>query len=194
MKKLLFILLISINSTFIYSQNLDSTALLIIDIQEFYFPGGDMALSEPEKAAQNAAKLLDYFRKNDAIVVHIRHNHEPGGAIHNLVEPLQNEKIISKNEVNSFLGTDLDNYLKKNNIKNIVLCGMQTHMCLEGATRAAHDLGYNCTVLHDACTTRDLSFDDITVKARDVHYSTLNTLKSFAKITTTDNYISSANE
>ena len=149
-----------------------------------------MALSEPEKAAQNAAKLLDYFRKNDALVVHIRHNHEPGGAIHKLVEPLQNEKVISKNEVNSFLGTDLDNYLKKNNIKNLILCGMQTHMCLEGATRAAHDLGYNCMVVHDACTTRDLSFDDITVKSRDVHYSTLNTLKSFAKITTTDSYFS----
>ncbi len=189
MKKLLFILLISINSATIFSQNLDSTALLIIDIQEFYFPGGDMALSEPEMAAQNAAKLLEYFRKNDALVVHIRHNHEPGGAIHNLVEPLQNEKVISKNEVNSFLGTDLDNYLKKNNINNLILCGMQTHMCLEGATRAAHDLGYNCTVVHDACTTRDLTFQNITVKARDVHYSTLNTLKSYAKISTTHSYI-----
>ena len=40
------------------SQTLDSTALILIDIQYFYFPGGDMELSEPEKAAEKAKQLL----------------------------------------------------------------------------------------------------------------------------------------
>ena len=171
------------------AKDLDSTALIIIDIQEFYFPGGDMELSQPFKAAEKAALLLDYFRNNQGLVIHIRHNHEPGGKIHDMVKPLENEKIISKNEVNSFLNTGLESYLKEQNINNLVLCGMQTHMCLEGATRAAHDLGYNCTVVEDACTTRDLKYGTVTVKADDVHYSTLNTLKSYSKVITLDEFI-----
>ena len=38
------------------------TALLIVDIQYFYFPGGDAELVDPEQASQNAAMILDYFR------------------------------------------------------------------------------------------------------------------------------------
>jgi nicotinamidase-related amidase len=170
-------------------QKLDSTALVIIDIQDFYFPGGSAPLAEPEKAAEKAALLLDYFRKKDGLVIHVRHNHEPGGAIHTLVKPSQGEKVISKNGVNAFLNTDLDKYLKEKNITCLVLCGMQTHMCLEAATRAGSDLGYKCTVVDDACATRDLKYGDKVIKASDVHYSTLATLKSYAKILTATEFL-----
>jgi nicotinamidase-related amidase len=53
---------------------------------------------------------------------------------------------------------------------------MQTHMCVEGATRAAHDLGYDCIVVGDACATRDLEFGERMVPAADVHAATLATL------------------
>ena len=164
------------------SQSLDSTALVLIDIQYFYFQGGAMELSEPEKAADNAKQLLDYFREKKALVVHVRHEFSPGGEIYKLVEPLDSEKVFSKKEVNSFLGTGLEEFLKQNHIKKLVLCGMQTHMCLEGATRAGHDLGYECTVIKDACATRDLKFDDVIIPAKHVHYSTLATLKNYAKV------------
>jgi len=95
-----------------------------------------------------------------------------------------------KKEVNAFLNTDLDDLLRKNNIKNLVLCGMQTHMCLEAATRAGHDLGYRCTVAYDACATRKLTFGENIVKATDVHYSTLATLKSYAIVMTTGEILS----
>jgi len=75
-----------------------------------------------------------------------------------------------------------------------MLCGMQTHMCLEAATRAAHDLGYQCTVIQDACATRDLTFNGVTMKAKDVHYSTLATLKSYAKILTLQEFLGSQNK
>ena len=171
------------------SQTPDSTALILIDIQYFYFPGGDMELSEPEKAAEKAKQLLDFFREKKELVVHVRHEHNPGGDIHKLVTPLESEKVFSKKEVNSFLGTGLEEYLKQNHIKKLVLCGMQTHMCLEGATRAAHDLGYECTVIKDACTTRDLIFDDVLTPAKQVHYSTLATLRNYAKIMGTDEFL-----
>lgn len=92
------------------------------------------------------------------------------------------EKIISKNEVNAFLNTDLKAFLDDNNIQYVVLAGMQTHMCLEAATRAAHDLGYSCTVIADACATRDLKFGEIIIPGKEVHFSTLSTLQSYAKV------------
>ncbi|MGE0020216.1 MAG: cysteine hydrolase family protein [Draconibacterium sp.] len=176
------------------SQTLDSTALVIIDIQYFYFPGGDMELSEPEKAAEKAKQLLDFFREKNALVVHVKHEYNPGGEIYKLVAPLETEKVFSKKEVNSFLGTGLEEYLKQNQIKKLVLCGMQTHMCLEGATRTGHDLGYECTVIKDACTTRDLKFDDVTVPAKQVHYSTLATLRNYAKVVGLKEFLKSQNK
>jgi nicotinamidase-related amidase len=178
------IVLTLFSANHVYSQKTDSTALIIIDIQDFYFPGGSLPLFEPEKAAAKAAIVLDYFRKNKALVVHVRHESKSGSSIYKLVAPLPGEKVIPKNEVNAFLKTDLENYLRENKISKLVLCGMQTHMCLEAATRAAHDLGFDCTVIDDACATRDLKYGEILIKAKDVHCSTLATLKSYAKIMT----------
>ena len=123
-------------------------------------------------------------------VIHVRHNAQSGSEIHELVAPINDEKIISKDKANSFVGTDLLDYLKDNKIENLIICGMQTHMCLEAATRAASDFGFNCTVIEDACTTRDLKFGETIVKAKDVHYSTLSTLKgTYAEINTTEEFI-----
>jgi nicotinamidase-related amidase len=164
-------------------------ALLIIDIQDFYFPGGKLALVEPEKAAANAALLLKDFRNNNLLVIHVRHNSEPGGKINDIVKPLPSEKIVSKDEINCFLRTDLLDYLKTNKTDTLVICGMQTHMCVEAATRAASDYGFKCILVHDACTTKDLRFGDKIVKAEDVHYSTLSTLKNYATIVSTKEYL-----
>ena len=171
------------------AQKQDSTALILIDIQNFYFPGGKAELVEPGKAAEKAKQLLEYFRNQNGLVIHVRHNFEPGGEIHPLVKPVNGEKVFTKNEVNAFLDTGLDDYLKTNHIKNVVLVGMQTHMCLEAGTRAAHDLGYNCTVVGDACATRDLKFEDTVIKARDVHLSTLATLRSYARVVDLDDFL-----
>ena len=173
---------------FSYSQD-DTTALLIIDIQDFYFRGGKSELVEPEKAAENAAKLLTAFRKEGLPVIHVRHNSEPGGEIQKLVKPIPGEKIISKNEVNCFVGTELLDFLRSENVKRLVICGMQTHMCVEAATRAAADYGFSCILIKDACATKDLKFDDKIIKAEDVHYSTLSTLRNYAKIESTKEFL-----
>jgi len=187
---ILTLVLIAI-SVFTNAQKLDSTALIIIDIQNFYFQGGAMELVEPEKAAEQAKILLSYFRQNNGLVVHVKHDFSPGGEIHQLVKPIENEKVFTKKEVNAFLNTGLNEYLKQNNIKYVTLCGMQTHMCLEAGTRAAHDLGYTCTVVEDACATRDLKFGEVTVKAKEVHYSTLSTLKSYGKVVNLKEFLES---
>ena len=168
----------------------NNTALLVIDIQEFYFPGGDMALSGPEKATSNTLELIKYFRDNGRPVIYVRHNYEPGGKIYETIKPDKGDMVFSKDKANAFLGTGLGEYLKDTGIESLVICGMQTHMCVEAATRAASDMGYNCILIHDACATRDLKFNDKVVKAEDVHASTLSTLRSYAKIMSTEEFIS----
>lgn len=191
MKKQIFILAMLIFPLVsLYPQHAKpNTALVLIDIQEFYFDTTKMPLVGREEAAQKAAEILDYFRKNNMPVIHVRH--EGGGDIRPEVSPLEGEKVIEKKQVNAFLGTDLLDYLRSKGITRLVLAGMQTHMCLEGATRAAADYGFRCTVIGDACATRDLTYGDKTIKAEDVHYSTLATLETYAKVMTTDEFLSS---
>jgi nicotinamidase-related amidase len=168
-----------------------TTALLIIDIQDFYFPGGKVPLVEPEAAAKNAGKVLAKFRAEGKAVVHVRHDFEPGGSIHASVAPQEGEKVFTKTEVSCFNGTDVLAYLEELGVENLVIVGMQTHMCLEAATRAAHDLGFTCTVVGDACATRDLQYGDRTVPAADVHASTLATLnRTYAKVVDTETFLS----
>jgi nicotinamidase-related amidase len=170
------------------------TALLIIDIQDFYFPGGRSPLFEPEKAAQNAARLLSWFREEKLTVIHVRHNSETGGTINNTVKPVPGEMIFSKDAVNCFVGTHLLDSLKANSIDTLVICGMQTQMCVEAATRAASDYGFKCILVHDACAAKDLKYNDRLIKAEDVHYSTLATLKSYATILTSDEFLKDENK
>jgi nicotinamidase-related amidase len=173
------------------TDNSKKTALLLVDIQDFYFPGDGPGLVNAEAASRNAKKVLELFREHKNLVVHVRHKANKGFAFHENVLPMENEKIITKTEVNSFLGTDLLNFLQSNGIERLVLVGMQTHMCLEAAVRAAHDYGFECTVIEDACATKDLSFNNQVIKASDVHLSTLNTLASggYAKILNLSTFI-----
>ena len=153
------------------------TALMIIDEQEFYFPGGQLPLVNPEEASEKTAQVLKMFRDQKLPVIHIQHGDK--SPIHSNVKPIKGEKVITKNDANSFKDTDLLDFLKFLEVKRLVICGMQTHMCVEAATRAAADYGFRCIVVQDACATRDLKWGDRVVKAADVHASTLATINKF---------------
>lgn len=189
MKKLLLILSMMVSVISYAQTEKPKTALLIIDIQNFYFAGGSSELVNPVPASLNAQKLLLQFRKTGQLVIHIKHGDGKGAEIQSNVAPLPGEKIIVKKEVNSFLHTDLLDYLNKNGIKKLVICGMQTNMCLEGATRAAADYGFDCTVIHDACAAKNQTFNGVTVKAEDVHTTALATLKAYAKVKSTEEFL-----
>jgi nicotinamidase-related amidase len=191
MKKLFILLIIALMASNSYSQKSDSvkTALLIIDVQDFYFPGGKSALVNPQAAADKADMLLAYFREKGMPVIHIKHESKTQSDIQSTVKPVEGEKIIIKREVSSFNGTDLNDYLKSIGVKNLVICGMQTHMCVEGAVRAGYDLGYNITLIHDACATKDLKWGDEIIPAKMVHLSTLSTLKSYATVVSADEFL-----
>lgn len=167
-----------------------AAALVLIDIQDFYFPGGAMPLVGAAEASANAGRVLQAFREAGRVVVHVGHQVRAGGGFDAAVAPLEGETVVMKTEVNAFQGTGLNAILQEAGIRRLVLCGMQTHMCLEGATRAAADLGYECTVVADACATRDLERAGTVVDAMAVHQATLVTLDGvYARVLDADDLL-----
>lgn len=174
--------LVSMNAQ--QKNKMENTALLIIDVQNDYFPGGKMTLEGAEQAGKNVQRVLEYFRKNRLPVIHIRHvsTNEgatfflpgtPGAEIYSLVSPLVNEKVIEKHFPNSFRETDLLKYLQSENIKNLVITGMMTDVCVESTTRASFDFGFNNTIIGDATATRDRELNGQVVKASEIQRSFL---------------------
>jgi nicotinamidase-related amidase len=167
-------------------------ALIIIDIQNFYFEGGLVPLTGSVEAAKQARRVLDAYRAKRLPIVHVRHVPKSGAEtdqykIRAEVAPLPGEKVIAKQYANSFRDTDLLDYLRQNGIRKLVICGMQTHMCVEAAARAAADLGFDVTVVADACATRPLEYGGTTVPAPQVHAAALAALKgTYAKVVGTD--------
>jgi nicotinamidase-related amidase len=173
-------------------------ALVLIDIQNDYFPGGRMELVGSDEAALNAARLLTSFRQSHVPIYHIRHiSTQPGAAfflpgtpgadIHAHVRPLSDEPVITKHYPNSFRDTDLLERFRAEGINELLVCGMMTHMCVDATVRAAFDLGFSCTVAHDSCAARDLTFNGITTPAAHVHASFMAALGAvYAQIKDTD--------
>ncbi|MEW6364791.1 MAG: isochorismatase family protein [Acidobacteriota bacterium] len=121
-------------------------ALVIIDIQNFYFESGLLPLAGSVEASLKAKTVLEKFRAKGLPVIHIRHEskkaveegrtNDPQHAIHPNEAPIAGEKVITKHYANSFRETELIEYLREKQIHRLVLCGMQTHMCLEATARA----------------------------------------------------------
>ncbi len=167
-----------------------ATALLIIDIQDFYFPGGAMPLVGPEEASRNGAKILEKFRAEGRLVIHVGHNAKSKMGFHASVAPIDGEKVFYKDEVNAFKGTDLLSYLREWKVQRLVIMGMQTHMCVEAAVRAASDFGFECILVGDACATRNLKYKNREISAEDVHAATLGTLdRTYATVLDTETFL-----
>ena len=151
-------------------------ALLIVDIQNDYFPGGAYPLHEPEAAAAAARSVLEGFRASGEPVVHVRHVWDepdapfmrPGTAgveINEAVAPAPGEPVIEKEAPNAFLRTGLERELRARGVEELVVCGMMTSMCVDATVRAAADLGFSVTLVHDACAAPTLSFGGTDVPA-----------------------------
>lgn len=178
-------------------------ALLLIDIQNDYFPGGRMELPGSEAAGLNAGKLLDAFRKSTLPVFHIQHistrptatfflPRTDGVNIHDTVSPVPGEPIIQKKYPNSFRETNLREKLREAGISQLVIAGMMTQMCVDTTVRAAADLGFTCQLAHDACAARDLTFAGRTVAALDVQTAFMAALNGlFAEVSDTQTICSS---
>jgi nicotinamidase-related amidase len=157
-----------------------STALVLIDIQNDYFPGGRMPLIGMEAAAANAARLLYAARDRREPVFHVRHiatsSDAPffrpgtdGSQINATVLSKSGETIIQKSRPNSFIGTGLETALRENGIEHLTLCGAMSQMCVDATARAAVDMGFQITIVSDACAAAAVTHAGVKVSAELVH-------------------------
>ena len=176
-------------------------ALVLIDIQNDYFPGGRNELFAPEQAAQCASRVLASFRQNGWPVCHIQHVSTgssatfflpgtPGVEIYGAVAPQSGEPVFVKHAPNAFFETGLLQALQERGIRELVVCGMMTHMCIDTSVRAARDHGLQVTLLHDACATKDLVWKGKTIPAQDVHAAYMAALDGrFARVLSTEEFL-----
>ncbi len=155
-------------------------ALLLIDLQNDYFPGGAMELAGMTQAAARAQELLAALRQARRLIFHVQHlapgpdatffrPNTPGVEIHESLRPLPGEAVVRKHYPNAFRDTGLLEVLQGAGVDEVIICGAMSHMCIDATTRAAFDFGLRCTVIHDACATRDLAFQGRTIPAAQVH-------------------------
>jgi nicotinamidase-related amidase len=178
------------------------TALILVDIQNDYFPSGKMELEGSIEASLRAQQLLSTFRQRRLPLVHVQHvSTRPGATffvpdtdgvkIHENVHPLEDEIVIHKHYPNSFRDTGLLTYLHDEHIKRLLLCGMMTHMCIDATARAAFDYGFECLIAEDACATRSLIHKGQSIPASYVSLSFLAALNAiYARVLTTEEIVS----
>jgi nicotinamidase-related amidase len=166
---------------------MSTRAVIVVDLQNEYLPSGKLPLQGIEAATANAARVIEAARARGDLVVHVRHEMPgadaplfvPGSSgveIIPAVQPGPGEAVVVKNFPNSFRDTDLEQRLDAEGVEEVVIVGAMSHMCIDATTRAAADLGYRATVVHDACATRDLEFAGQTVPAAQVHAANMAAL------------------
>jgi nicotinamidase-related amidase len=162
--------------------SLKDSALILIDIQNTY-RRGLMQLTNVEPAILEAQKLLNLARELKIPVIHIQHDAGVGspydvstdiGEIATEVAPIAGEKVIIKNYPNAFIDTTLDTELQALGVKNLVLAGFMTHMCVNSTAHGAFNLGYASTIVASATATRPLlSINGKVLSAEEVHLGAL---------------------
>ena len=175
-------------------------ALLIIDIQNDYFPEGKNELHEADKALLKVNQLENSFLSEQKPIIYIQHiKHQLnadffeagtiGCELHPNLKLQEQSIIIEKHFPNSFLETELLETLKKIEIEQLVICGMMTQMCVDSTTRAAKELGFQPVLISDATATKDLIFENKKVLAENVQLSFLSALQNFAQVLTADQFL-----
>lgn len=175
--------------------------LVVVDLQNEYLPTGNMPLTGIDAAVENAVRVIGHARNSGFPIFHIRHESEEGAPIFAKgstgakiqadVAPQGNEPVIVKKHINAFRETDLKQQLDAADIREIVVIGAMSHMCIDAVVRAAVDMGCPVTVLHDACATSDLTFRGVAVPAAQVHAVMMAAFEfGYSTVKSVDDYLS----
>ncbi|WP_415767597.1 cysteine hydrolase family protein [Pseudomonas sp. ZB1P45] len=176
--------------------------LVVVDLQNEYLPTGKLPLSGVEAAVANASRVISRARDTGIPVFHIRHESDNEGAtifikgssgaeIQTAVAPVGQEPVIVKKHINAFRDTDLKKQLDAFDVQDVVVVGAMSHMCIDAVVRAAADMGYPVTVLHDACATLDLTFRGVNVPAAQAHAAMMAAFEfGYATVKSVDEYLS----
>jgi nicotinamidase-related amidase len=176
---------------------MSNQAIIVVDFQNDYLASGSWPLSGIDAAVEKAVRVINNARTNGILVIHVRHESTegapffvagtPGAEIIPAVAPKDGEQVVVKNFPNAFRDTDLKAQLDAKGIKDVVIVGAMSHMCIDATARAAADYGFNVTVVGDATATRDVEFNGMTVSADQVHAAFMSALGfAYAKVVTAE--------
>ena len=175
-------------------------ALIIIDVQKA-FDDKKWGKRNNPNAEENISRILQLCRKKGWLVIHIQHTSDnpdsvfhpvnKGFAIKEIVEPIDEEVIMTKKVNSSFIGTNLEKHLKENKISTVVITGLTTPHCVSTTTRMSGNLGFNTYLISDATASFGLKDqNNIYYDAETIHNISLATLHDeFATILTTEQLI-----
>ena len=170
-----------------------NTALIVIDVQNGF--------DEPSWGRRNnsgaeavIARLLAAWRADERPIIHVQHLSknpasplrpgQPGVDIKAEVAPRRGEHVITKHVNSAFIGTDLEDRLRRAGIKTLVLTGLCTDHCVSTTTRMAANLGFSAIVPADATATFDRTgFEGRVYAAEVIHRTALASLHGeFAEV------------
>lgn len=174
-----------------------NTALIIIDVQKGF---DEPVWGERNnlQAEENIARLLEAWRKHKRPIFHVQHislspssplnpNH-PGNTMKDELKPLAGEPLIQKNVNSAFIGTDLEQQLRKIGCNSLVIVGLTTPHCVSTTTRMAGNLGFETYLVSDATAAFELTgHNGRKYSAQEIHDVTLATLSGeFASVVETN--------
>ncbi|ANQ53169.1 cysteine hydrolase [Thermosipho affectus] len=164
---------------------LNRPSLLIIDVQSYFFDEKSPAyLSGIENIFENIEKLVDKFKEKGYPIVstlHVGASENMRRWWGNVVESIDPyfvvEKIVKKDTYDAFYKTDLEDYLKKESITDLIITGVMTHLCCETTARSGFVRGFNIVMVEDALWDKNEFY----------HFSSLKSLAhGFAIISSTE--------
>jgi nicotinamidase-related amidase len=139
-----------------------TTALLLIDVQTGLDDPKYGPRNNPD-AEQRMGELLAAWRGRGRPVIHVKHNsiladsplrpERPGNALKPELAPAKGEPLFEKNQNSAFVGTPLEDYLRRNGIDSLVMVGLTTDHCVSTTARMGANLGFGVTVVSDATAT-----------------------------------------
>jgi nicotinamidase-related amidase len=151
----------------------ENAALIVVDVQEGFEEEAYWGPRNNPEADRNIAGLIDAWQAGGRPVVFVRHDSskpdsplrvgQPGNGFKGYVEERRGkgdgpELLLTKSVNSAFYGTpDLKEWLDRSGIRQFVVVGIQTNMCVETTARMGGNLGYEVFVPLDATHTFDLA-------------------------------------
>lgn len=185
---------------------LELPALLILDVQKG-FDDPYWGTRNNQEAEGNMNRLLTEWRNRKGQVIYTKHlSLDPASPLHHrnklgtefkeIIQPLDGEIIFTKNMNSGFIGTELESYLKKNQVSSVVITGLSTQHCVSTTTRMSGNLGFNTFLVSDAIAAFEITdHKGVRHTADSIQEHELAMLqKEFATIITTNEIINQLNQ
>lgn len=178
-----------------------STALIVIDVQKGFEDASHWGPRNNPDCESNVEQLIEGWRAQNWPIVYVRHDSAtpssplaPKTKGNKFKEVLTGDPdlLIVKDVHSAFYGSpDLDEWLKRNGISGVAICGIQTNMCCETTARMASDLGYEVLFVGDATHTFDIVTETKKVyRAREIAlYAMLTIEADFGKVVRTSDLV-----